>query len=763
MQKTDNLIRQEIHISGIVQGVGFRPFVYNLARHYDITGLVYNDSRGVFIEAEGDEEVINAFIDSIRHKHPPQAFIEYVSTKSLNVANSTDFIIDKSKSVPTENTWISPDMAICEDCLSELYDPADRRYLYPFINCTNCGPRLTVVKDIPYDRCKTTMSKFSLCPDCQKEYDDPTNRRFHTQTTCCPACGPHLTLVDNKGEIISNDDNEVLKLVSEYLKQNKIVAIKGIGGYHISCTAIDDRVVEQLRHRKRRQAKPFAIMCKDIKQIKSLCYVSKQEEILLTSIKSPVVILKRKPGIDISEHVSAKQKTLGVMLPYTPLHHLILNSVKTPLVMTSGNVSSEAIYYKDKEAIERLSDIADFFLINDREIQTSIDDAVVKIVNDREYLIRRSRGYAPRPLITNTKATKEILACGSDMKNTITLFKDNKLFVSHFIGDLSNYTVYNNFEEAIKQYQNIFKVNPELVVHDLHPSYYSSEYGRRHSVDEKIEVQHHHAHIVSCMVDNNYDEPVIGVCYDGTGYGSDGNVWGGEFLLADKSDFKRLGHLAYFDLPGGDISVKKPAQITSAMLYRLFGNDYLEIDIPFSKWVDKRSAKILHQLIDNNINIYKTSSIGRLFDLVSALLLVCTEMTYDGQPAVELEAIANDTSDCYIYDLHFEFNMYTLYIDELISSIVNDLCNNVSLPEISGKFHNTIVRMTVDTVNRISRDVNLNTVALSGGVWMNDLLLHKVIEKLTSMNYNVLYHTNIPTNDECISVGQAIIANERFR
>src|SRR5918911_2856893 len=526
--------RREFSVRGIVQGVGFRPFIYSLARRHGLTGLVRNDAEGVHIEAEGPPEELELFLQDIKEKAPPLAVVETVAWRPLAVRKEKDFCIEDSREGVRRRALISPDVATCEDCLAELFDPADRRYRYPFTNCTNCGPRFTITRSVPYDRAMTTMARFEMCPECQREYDDPSDRRFHAQPNACPVCGPQVRLLDRFGHELRSKPEDPILRAARMLRGRAILAIKGLGGYHLACGPFDEGAVRTLRGRKVRQDKPFALMARDLEQVRKLCRVGPEEERLLTSSSRPIVLLERREDSGVAEDVAPRQKTLGVMLPYTPLHHLLLHDAGIPLVMTSGNRSDEPIAYRDEEAFEQLWDIADYFLVHDRPIHMRTDDSVVRAVGEKEYQIRRSRGYAPRPLAVAENFDRHTFACGGELKNTVCVAKERYVFLSHHIGDMENYETLRSFREGIEHYCRLFDVQPELVAYDLHPEYLSTKYAME--LEEAglpaVGVQHHHAHIASCLADNERpgEERVIGVALDGTGYGTDGAVWGGGFL-----------------------------------------------------------------------------------------------------------------------------------------------------------------------------------------------------------------------------------------
>jgi len=590
MAKTS--VRDLVHISvrGVVQGVGFRPFVYQLATKYNLNGWVCNTSEDVKIELEGEAEAIEQFLVALREQAPPRANIENITIYRLPASQEKYEKFEIRHSIAEEGKYqlISPDIATCQDCLGEIFSPKDRRYRYPFTNCTNCGPRFTIIEDIPYDRPRTTMRHFQMCPECQKEYDDPLNRRFHAQPNACPKCGPTLELLDANGSPVAVDD--AITTTSQLLREEKIVAIKGLGGFLVACDATNEAAINLLRQRKIRPSKPLAIMVTSVEEAKKHCYITNEEEKLLTSPYSPIVLVQWKADSPVSPAVAPNLKYLGVMLPYTPLHHILLRETGLPLVMTSGNISEEPIAKDNDEAVRRLSGIVDYFLIHNRDIYARYDDSVTIVERGIPQLIRRARGYAPYPIHLNF-GSQQILGCGAEEKNTFCLTRDEYAFLSQHIGDMENLETMEHFDNTVNLYKSLFRIEPNIIAHDLHPDYLATKYAQElaaNSADIRlVPVQHHHAHAVSCMVDNGLESPVIGVTFDGTGYGSDGNIWGGEFLVADYQGFTRMGHLEYLPLPGGAQAIKKPYRIAIGYLLSLLGETALEQDLPFLNQSDK--------------------------------------------------------------------------------------------------------------------------------------------------------------------------------
>jgi hydrogenase maturation protein HypF len=750
--------RAEIKVTGIVQGIGFRPFIYNLAKKYLIRGWVLNNEKGVFINAESEDGNLDRFILEIPQLAPPLAQIESFDVKYLEPLGYTTFEIRKSEEVQEKFVLISPDVSTCEQCLSELFSPQNFRYRYPFINCTLCGPRFTIIKDIPYDRHKTTMAPFKMCSVCQREYEDPTDRRFHAQPNACPNCGPSLHFEDKQGVEVPGDP---IAMIFDLLAKGFIVAVKGLGGFHLACDAKSQEAVSALRSRKYREDKPFAVMCRDMNEVKEHCEVSREEEKLLLSVQRPIVILKRKGDSTIAHEVAPYQNTLGVMLPYSPLHHLLLDGSLKTLVMTSGNVSDEPIAYKNEEAKSRLGNISDYFLFHNREIHMRCDDSVTRIFEGKPYVLRRSRGYVPFP-IKLPYPIEMILACGGELKNTFCLTRGHYAFMSHHIGDLENLETLTSFEEGIEHFKRLFYIEPKAVAYDLHPDYLSTQYALSIPNIQKVGIQHHHAHIVSVMAENGIEGDVIGVALDGTGFGLDGTVWGGEFLKTNLRDFTRLAHLKKVPMPGGSMAIKEPWRMAKVFLLEAFG-ETKNLKIDLMRRIDPQKWEILSRMIEKKINTPWTSSMGRLFDAISSLLSIRDEVHYEGQAAIELEMIADHgVKDEYPFILHQDEDPMVVDSKEMIRGIVSDLLDGVPSSEISGKFHQTIARLIVETCKTIRTQESLNRVVLSGGVFQNVFLLSLVTEELRRWGFDVYTHHLVPTNDGGISLGQAMIAHMKL-
>ncbi len=751
-----------IHITGIVQGVGFRPFIYNLATSLDLKGWVVNTSNGVDIEVAGSPACISQFINKLRNNPPPLARIDNINILEITPPIFSDFIIRESEFQPGEYLPVSPDVSICPDCRKELFNPQDRRYRYPFINCTNCGPRFTIIKDIPYDRPKTTMANFKMCPECLSEYQNPSDRRFHAQPIACPVCGPQLQFTMDKNISIGED---AIQSARNALVSGKILAVKGLGGYHLACDASNKKAVENLRNRKKRSDKPFALMAYNLEQVQQFALVSPAESELLESPQHPVVILKKKIKHTIFDQTAPGQNSLGFMLPYTPLHLLLLepeSGFPEVLVMTSGNVSEEPIAYSDEEAFSRLHGIADGFLIHDRPIHTRVDDSVCRIFKENLYPIRRSRGYAPEPIRYN-RSLPQILACGAELKNTFAFSKDKYIFISHHIGDLENYETLKSFENGIEHYKQLFRLSPAAIAVDLHPDYLSTKYGLSESFAKHlplVSVQHHHAHLASCLADNLWssNESVIGLIFDGTGYGTDGKIWGGEILVGNCSVFQRYYHLRETPLPGGDTAIRNPSKIALSQLFAA-GIDW-DPDLPPVQALCAEERTLLKSQITHLINTPQTTSMGRLFDAVSALIGIRQRATYEGQAAIELENLC-DPDETSTYDLSLGNGVVEIL--DLYPQIIQDYRKGVKKEIISARFHNTIAQICKSVAQEIRELTNINTVALSGGVWQNMTLLTKTLHLLQNQGFFPLIHHNIPTNDGGISIGQIMVAASKLK
>jgi hydrogenase maturation protein HypF len=735
--------------------------VHALARRLGLAGLVGNDAGGVFVEVEGSAETVERFLEALAAEAPPLAVIERVTATPLEPTGVAGFAIAPSLAGGDRQTLVSPDTATCADCLRELADPADRRYRYPFINCTNCGPRFTIVRDVPYDRPATTMAAFELCADCAREYGDPADRRFHAQPVCCPACGPSLALLDRRAVPA---DGDPLAGAAARLRDGAVVAVKGLGGYHLAADAGSEPAVAALRARKHREDKPFAVMVADLEAARRLCEVGPAEEAMLASSRRPIVLLRRRAeGAAVAAPVAPGNRSLGVMLPYTPLHHLLLAEVGRPIVLTSGNVSDEPIAYQDAEALERLGGIADWFLVHDRPIHVRADDSVVRTFGGRELPLRRSRGFAPQPLALPWPFPRHVLACGAELKHTFCLAKGGHAFLSHHIGDLENYETYRSFTEGVAHFRRLFDVDPEVVAHDLHPEYLSTKYALELDGVELEGVQHHHAHVAACLADNGEAGPVIGVAFDGLGFGTDGTIWGGELLVADLRGFRRAGHLEQVPMPGGAAAIREPWRMAAAWL-----DAALEGVAPERLAVVDRNRDRWEQVVAlgrSGMAAPVTSSAGRLFDAVAAILGVRDTVNYEGQAAVELEQLA-DPGESAAYPARVaEADDEPLRLGgaDLVRAVVDDLSAGVAPALIAARFHNGLAAATVAACDTLREQTGLGTVALSGGVFQNMLLLERTVADLEARRFRVLTHSRVPPNDAGISLGQAAIAGARDR
>ena len=757
-----------VHISGIVQGVGFRPFVYNLALRFGLTGWVRNTSAGVDIEVDGSKEELEAFVEALRDEAPALARIDEFTVTSHTPNGYKEFEILHSEAIPEAFQPISPDVAICADCLRELFDPNDRRYRYPFINCTNCGPRFTIIKDIPYDRPKTTMAQFELCPNCAREYDGPTDRRVHAQPVACPVCGPQAWFERGGTDLhdpIVKRENEAILETRAALTKGEIIAIKGLGGFHLACDATNPKSVEELRQRKLRVDKPFALMFQDIQAIKKHCFTNPAEEELLKSPARPIVLLRRRPQSNIAREVAPGQDWIGVMLPYSPLHFLLLEKsgdFPVALVMTSGNLSEEPIATANEEARLRLASLADAFLMHDREIYIRCDDSVVRVYDEQIYPIRRSRGYAPFPVKLPWQSPP-LLATGAELKNTFCITHGKYAFLSQHIGDMENYETLKSFEGSVEYFERLFRVKPEAIVHDLHPNYLATRYALERAERDHLPlmgVQHHHAHIAACMAEHGLDgsHPIIGIAFDGTGYGADGAIWGGEFLIADYKNYQRAMQLEYFPLPGGDAAIKHPARIALALLWSL-GIEWEEKFRPSAEFRDVDRINLLTQL-ERKINSPLTSSMGRLFDAAAALAGVRQKVNYEAQAAIEFEALVDESeNDAY----PFGINQHEVIVRPAFDQLIADVRSGVRINLIAARFHNGLARMVTDVSVRLRSDTDIHEVALSGGVWQNITLLGRTLSLLQSEGFQVYIHREVPANDGGVSLGQAVIAASRMR
>ena len=781
-------IRKKLVVRGIVQGVGFRPFVYRLAHKLSLTGKVFNDPQGVIIEIEGMRRSVEDFQKLLRLEAPPLARITDVDAADIPAENSKIFEIVKSEESEEKRALIAPDIAVCDDCLKELLDPSDRRYRYPFINCTNCGPRFTIIRKIPYDRKHTTMSVFTMCGDCQNEYDDPMDRRFHAQPNACSKCGPDVWLAGPGGSVVACNDpiRECVKL----LKDGRILAIKGIGGYHLAVDASNSEAVRRLRERKLREEKPLAVMSGSLERIEEYAVIGEDEKKLLSCPERPIVLLRKRsesnPGI--SAEVAPKNTHYGVMLPYTPIHHLLFKSGANflALIMTSANLSEEPIAIANEETSLRLKGIADFFLMHNRKILLRSDDSVMLDIGGKERFMRRSRGFVPVPVFL-TEEYSPVLAYGAELKNTVCILKGRNAFLSQHIGDLENMEAFNFFVEAGEHLREILEVEPVAIAYDLHPEYLNTKYAREQEGKRLIGIQHHHAHIVSCLAENGEQGPVIGLAMDGLGYGTDGTLWGGEVLIADYSGFERFMTFKNVPMPGGTAAIKEPWRMAVSFLYSAYGDNLFDLKISFIRNLDEASLGTIVKMIKQRINSPLSSGLGRIFDAASALIGIRSKVRYEGQAPFELEMAIDSSgreSPPYRYsivqtDRAEKFNKlldeeeeritalvpwyddhpsFIIDLDETFREIVADIERGRSVSEMSAKFHNTVVSILAEACSMLRLEIGFDKVALSGGVFQNKYLFENLLQELKQRGFKVFTHSLVPTNDGGISLGQALIA-----
>ena len=765
--------RLKIVVRGAVQGVGFRPFIYKLATEIGLKGWVLNSSSGVFIEVEGPTEQLQSFVLRIESEKPPIAFIQSLESTYLDLVDYQGFEIRES--VDGEKTAIVvPDIATCPDCRREIFDSHNRRYLYPFTNCTNCGPRFTIIESLPYDRPRTSMKKFEMCPRCQAEYDDPSNRRFHAQPNACPECGPQLQLVDREGKLL-NQRHDALRSAAQYIRNGNIVAVKGLGGFHLMCDAASEDAVRMLRRRKNREAKPFALMYPSLEMIGRDCEVSEAEARLLRSPESPIVLLETKQGVDVrvAPSIAPGNPYLGVMLPYTPLHILLMAELKFPVVATSGNLSDEPICIDEREALTRLFDVADVFLMHDRPIVRHVDDSIARIVMDRELVLRRARGFAPLPIQVENELPP-MLAVGAHQKNAIATSVGRQVFVSQHIGDLETVQANEAFESVIGSFRSLYSLEPGQIACDLHPNYVSSQYARQNS-SHVSSVQHHHAHVLSCMAENAVTGTALGIAWDGSGYGTDGTIWGGEFLRVDSSrpnEFERVAHVRTFRLPGSETAVREPRRCAAGVLFEMFGTEAFEVGptsqaarfglahsllTPLDAFTPEERG-IVRGMLERKLNSPVTSSAGRLFDAVASLIGLRQFARYEGQAAMELEFAASRDFSREFYTVNVEKNG-ALNFDwaRMVIEIMTDVAQKTQQSRIARKFHNTMVEAMV----QIATSVGENKIVLSGGCFQNKLLTELAVTRLQREGFRVYWHQRIPPNDGGIALGQLMAATAK--
>lgn len=766
--------RLKVTVHGAVQGVGFRPFIYRLATELGLQGWVLNSSQGVFIEVEGMEEDLNTFLLRLGKEKPLRAIIQSLEFSFLDPIGFNSFEIRKSEHSGEKTVIVPPDIATCHECREETLNSTDRRLLYPFTNCTNCGPRFTIIEALPYDRPNTSMKGFEMCSDCYYEYEEPSDRRFHAQPNACPLCGPTLELWTSRGEVIAHGHSALLK-AAQSVRKGKILALKGLGGFHLVVDAGNENAIDKLRQRKRREEKPFAIMFPSLDMIKDYCEVSPFEERLLLSSESPIVLLKKKSHAvetqnltSLPPSVAPNNPYLGAMLPYTPLHHILMQELGFPVVATSGNLTDEPIVTDNREALTRLEGIADLFLVHNRPIIRHADDSVVRIILGRELLLRRARGYAPLPTRlgrTYDRCTSlpKILALGAHLKNTVAISIEDQIFISQYIGDLETKETYEAFQKVLKDFKELYGFEPEAVACDMHPEYLSTKYAKGLGLPI-IEVQHHHAHVAACMAENELEGSVLGVSWDGTGYGTDGTIWGGEFLLADYESFSRVCHFRTFKLPGGEKAVREPRRTALGILYELFGEETLEKrEIPPFRCFREEELRILGQMIKKDINSPLTSSVGRIFDAVAALINLRQQVSFEGQAAMELEYITGDgIESSYPFEVvekepglsSNSSASYTVDWAPIILAVLEDTKMETPKEEIATKFHNTLSEIII----HVARLLGIGNVVLTGGVFQNKYLTEHTWRKLKEEGFKPYIHQRIPPNDGGISFGQVAVA-----
>ncbi len=786
-----------IEVHGVVQGVGFRPFVYRAAAHHLITGWVLNDTAGVFIHAEGESKNLDEFVMELSNDAPAAARVKEIEMHEVPLEDFSDFSIRYSSDAETDSTTlISPDLATCDECIEELFDPTNRRYHYPFINCTNCGPRFTIIDDLPYDRCNTSMHTFDFCPKCAHEYKNPADRRFHAQPDACFTCGPHISWKHSDSDEISwgttrQSSDQIIHTASEMLQEGKIIAIKGLGGFHIACDATNPEALATLRERKHRFGKAFAVMVRTVDQARELCEINEAEERLLSGSVRPIVLCKKRTDVTYAAGLADELGEIGIMLAYTPLQHLLLADFDGPLVMTSGNMHDEPIQTDDEAAYKALSSIVDGFIGNNRPIKTRFDDSVVRVITaasagDAVQVIRRARGFAPMPLsITRTNNTDTILAAGPEQKSTFTLLRNQDGFISQHIGDMENAQTYDAWLEAKATFESLFEASPTHIACDMHPEYLSSKWAQKqhdeHAID-LIKIQHHHAHIVSVMAENDITDATIGIAFDGTGYGNDGAIWGGEVMLCNLTDFERFANMAYMPMPGGAAAIKNPLRMAYGVLW---ASDLLEHPAA-QTMLDNlgEAAGICDQMIEQSINCPFTSSVGRLFDAASALCGVCSSSQYEGEAAVKFEAAMYGTkADAVLADAVLDDERYRIDIVKntateestahdtsvllmdpapLFAALLDDISQGVAVPIVAMRFHLGIVTAIIQICQIAQAVYGISTVALAGGVFMNRFLIQNTIAQLEACGFTVAINKDLPPNDGAISFGQAAIAAARL-
>jgi hydrogenase maturation protein HypF len=752
-RKTSNSTIQSLllHIKGRVQGVGFRPYIYRLAKSFDLKGFVLNRTDGVIIHIEGTEQINNMFIEAIPQNLPPASMIKEITQDSVALKKFDDFQILPSRNADKLITEISPDIAVCKDCLEELYVSQNHRFHYPFINCTNCGPRFTLIEDFPYDRHNTTMLEFSMCSDCRTEYEKISCRRFHAQPVCCDLCGPVYKYHWHQ-QIITHFEDIIIQL-GKHIDAGKVVAIKGLGGYNLACNAFDPKAVNELRQFKKREKKPFAVMFRSLRALEKIASINKHEAEWLNSWQRPIVVVDNYNKALIPQTVASNLNSLGIFLPYLPLHYLLFDSLATnAIVLTSGNESDIPILYKDESALKVFKGLSGGILTNNRRIARRIDDSVIRIINNNPCIYRRARGFVPSPVETGFDVDG-ILATGAELSNCFCIGKANQAILSQHIGDLQNAETFDFYTENISEFSRIYRFQPEIIACDLHPDYLSTRYAEN-TLLPLVRVQHHHAHVAAVMIEHQLNGPVIGLSYDGTGYGTDGNIWGSELLVADYKSFERISHFEYIPLPGGDKSVKEPWRTGLAYLYNAFGADWQKLPIPFIEKIDKKQALKLMEAIDKKINSPMCCSAGRLFDAVAAILVLCLKSDYHAQAPMMLEDLVDAKyTESYPYNFSQEISFAPT-----LRTIVDDIIAKKKLPYIVTKFHNTVAKVAFDQVVTAGNRFKIENVVLSGGTFQNKFLTEKLITLLQE-SFNVYFPLDVPCNDGGIALGQIAVAS----
>ena len=751
--------RLRVVIRGAVQGVGFRPFLYRLATEMALPGWVSNSSQGVFVEVEGPPEALRTFLLRLETERPPRSSIQSLESSFLAPVGLDNFQIRPSDGTGERTALILPDIATCSDCLREIFDATDRRYLYPFTNCTNCGPRFSIIQSLPYDRPNTTMACFTMCGACAAEYENPGDRRFHAQPNACPACGPHLELWDAAGTPLAAHDQALNDAVNA-IRSGRVLAVKGLGGFHLMADARNDEAIRKLRNKKHREEKPLAVMAPYLDWVKATCEVSPLEERLLVSPESPIVLLRRRREADVeaapvAPSVAPGNPDLGVMLPYTPLHHILLKMLSIPVVATSGNLSDEPICIDEREAVLRLGGIADLFLVHNRPIARHVDDSVARVILGRELVLRRARGYAPLPVHVG-RPLPPLLAVGAHLKNAVAVSNHAEVFLSQHIGDLETAQAFDAFRRVCDDLTRLYDLKPQAVACDSHPDYLSTRHATATGLPV-VRVQHHHAHVLACMAENGLSAPVLGVSWDGTGYGLDQTVWGGEFLRITDRGFERVAHLRPFPLPGGEQAIKEPRRTAIGLLYEMLGNDCLaREDLAPVRSFEARDRRLIGRALAHRINAPLTSSAGRLFDAVAALLGLRLTVRFEGQAAMELEWAAHGvvTDESYPFRLEAKNGSMVLDWEPLIRSLLVDFAAGALVPVLAARFHNTLAEMIVAVAGR----QGVPQIALSGGCFQNRYLTERVVRRLIEAGYSPHWHQRVPPNDGGIALGQILAA-----